>query len=382
MTAITIERLQAFALSRAVDGGPVSSLAPMPTRNGLLLAATASDGCVGWGEAWCNYPPAGNVAKLGLLRDVIAPQVIGRPFDAWSSLRPLLERVFARMIVHVGEPGPFAHWLAALDMALADIAARRAGLPLAELLVPASPRRVAVYASTPDVSAMEASIGAVVAAGHDAVKLKVGFGIERDEAIVAGFRRVAPAGMRLMVDANQNWDLGAAVEAIARLSQWQLEFVEEPLGAELPAADWAALAAASPVALAAGENINSARRFDELVRAGGLQVVQPDLAKWGGVSGALEVGRQALAGGAACAMHYMGTALGLAASLHALAAIGGPGRVELDANPNPLRTDLGPIDLSVDAGFVKLPPGPGIGFVPDRGAIADYLVAQCDLTEP
>lgn len=379
MPTITIERMQVFALSCAVAGGPVSSLAPMPTRNGLLLALTASDGCVGWGEAWCNYPPAGNLAKLALLRDVIGPKVLANPIADWRELRPRLEADFARMIVHVGEPGPFAHCFAALDMALCDIAARHAGLPLGAMLAATPLDRVPVYASTPDVTAMEASIGALVAAGHDAVKLKVGFARARDEACLAAFRRVAPAGMKLMIDANQSWTPDGARDALRGLARFDLEFVEEPLYADLPAPAWAALAADVPTRLAAGENINSSRRFAELVRGGGLQVVQPDLAKWGGVSGGLEVGQAARADGTECALHYMGTALGLAASLHTLAAIGGPGRVELDANPNPLRTDLGPIDLSVEGGRIRVPQGPGIGFVPDPAAMKSCLVAECDL---
>jgi L-alanine-DL-glutamate epimerase-like enolase superfamily enzyme len=379
MTALTIDRIRLFALHRAVERGPFSSLAAMPSRNGLLVELTDADGAVGWGEAWCNFPPAGNLAKLALMRDVIAPAVLGRPVAQWIELRPWLEASFERMTLHVGEPGPFAHCLAALDTAVADLAARAAGLPLARFLSPSAGARVPVYASTPNVDRLDESVGALLAAGHDAVKLKVGFGSERDVALLARFRELAPAPVALMVDANQNWSPETALAAIAQLAAFGLDFVEEPLRADLPLAAWRALALRSPAPLAAGENINSVEHFTDMIGQGGLAVAQPDLAKWGGVSGAMAVGRAAAAAGARCAMHYMGTAIGLAASLQVLAAIGGTGRVELDANPNPLRTELGPLDLTVVAGHVALPDGAGIGLVPDRGALKRFTVAQCDL---
>ncbi|WDR04262.1 enolase C-terminal domain-like protein [Devosia algicola] len=121
------------------------------------------------------------------------------------------------------------------------------------------------------------------------------------------------------------------------------------------------------------------RAFKRHVDARLLSVVQPDVAKWGGVSGALAVGQHALANGAGCTLHYMGTAVGLATSLHTLAAIGGEGRVELDFNPNPLRTDLGAIDLVPVAGFLSLPEGTGIGFEPDPMALERFAIATLDI---
>ena len=111
-----------------------------------------------------------------------------------------------------------------------------------------------------------------------------------------------------------------------------------------------------------------------------LGIIQPDVAKWGGVSGAMDVASTAKAKGATCAMHYMGTGLGLAASLHCLAAINGKGPMELDANPNPLRTELGAINLTVIDGCVAVPDGPGIGFVPDPSALKSMTIAEFDLS--
>ena len=70
----------------------------------------------------------------------------------------------------------------------------------------------------------------------------------------------------------------------------------------------------------------------------------------------------------------MGTAIGLAASLHLLAAVGGAGFVELDSNDNPLRTALCDLDLGVTEGRVRVPRGEGIGVIPDGEALRRYRV--------
>ena len=112
------------------------------------------------------------------------------------------------------------------------------------------------------------------------------------------------------------------------------------------------------------------------------RVVQPDVAKWGGVSGTLAVGRHARAVGARCCMHFMGTGLGLAASLHLLAVIGGDGRVELDINDNPLRSELGAIDLQVRQGKLPVPVGRGLWLRTRPSSIAPSVNLLIPGTDP
>ncbi|MGE4610797.1 MAG: mandelate racemase/muconate lactonizing enzyme family protein [Paracoccaceae bacterium] len=374
-----IDRIELFALSCRVDDGPVSSLAPMPTRNGLLLRLTCDDGAYGWGEAWCNYPPKGNLAKLNLLQDPIGPLVLGRDLGDWTSLRRNLERELARMIIHIGEPGPFNHCMAALDMAAADLTARAEGKSLSNMLNNGAGDQARVYASSPGVAEPDTLAARLTAMGHTGVKLKVGFDQPRDRALLETFRTHDDHAMMLCIDVNQNWGSGRAAETINELAQWDLAFVEEPILATAPASDWVALAKTCTTPLAAGENISSLEKFTEHVENGSLKLIQPDVAKWGGISGCIAAGRYALENGAGVTPHYMGTAVGLAASLHSLAALGGSGRVELDANPNPLRTELGPIDLTLNDGFVTLPEGAGIGFTPDPDALKRFSVGTCDI---
>lgn len=375
-----IDRIEVFALACEVRGGPVSTLALMPVRNGLLVRITMDSGLSGWGEAWCNYPPKGNLAKLALFDGPIGESLIGRSIDDWVTLRTQLENEWARMIVHTGEPGPFHHCLSAIDMAAADLTARSQGIPLARLLSSSPAGEVGVYASSPRVEDPGGLAARLSELGHTGVKLKVGFGAESDKRLLESFRAGDSAGMMLGVDANQKWNLQEAGRVIDLLSCHELAFVEEPIFAPSPLDDWAKVAQETPVPIAAGENITSEAQFADMLRQGGLRVVQPDVAKWGGISGAMAVGCDALGQGAQVMLHYMGTALGLAASLHVMAALECDGRVELDANPNPLRTDLGDMELRPAAGKLPVPSGTGIGFEPDPEALRRFCVAETTVT--
>ena len=93
--------------------------------------------------------------------------------------------------------------------------------------------------------------------------------------------------------------------------------------------------------------------------------MQPDMAKWGGVTGCLPVARAILAGGVTYCPHYLGGGIGLLASANLLAAVGGPGLLEVDNNPNPLRE--GVTGERIADGQFHLPDGPGLGIeaIPD-----------------
>ena len=117
-----------------------------------------------------------------------------------------------------------------------------------------------------------------------------------------------------MVDANQNWDVQTAIRSLTALSDYSIDFIEEPLRADAPMQHWAQLAESIAIPIAAGENIVSQPMFISFMEQGHLLVAQPDVAKWGGVSGAVEIGKQSDARGVMCALHYMGSGLGLAAS--------------------------------------------------------------------
>jgi L-alanine-DL-glutamate epimerase-like enolase superfamily enzyme len=253
------------------------------------------------------------------------------------------------------------------------MAARRAKLPLWQLLGGSS-GRVRVYASGIGPDKVVAVALAKHAEGYRAFKLKVGFGAERDVANLAAMREALGPDVVIMCDANQAWSPAHAAIRIAELAPYKPYWIEEPIGADQPHAAWRSLAQASPVPLAAGENLRGEAAFSEAIEAGYLRFVQPDVGKWGGITGGLSVARQAQAQGIAYCPHWLAGGVGLAASLHALAGSGTPGGwAEVDANPNPLREQVFP--LTVVDGWATLSDAPGLGVEPDLQALAGYRVA-------
>jgi L-alanine-DL-glutamate epimerase-like enolase superfamily enzyme len=237
---------------------------------------------------------------------------------------------------------------------------------------------VPAYASglNPDTAAE--TVARCRTAGFRRFKVKVAFGTETDTAVVSGLTSGLRSGERLMVDANQGWDLEAARRAVPRLGGYGLGFIEEPIPADRPAAEWAELAMLSPVPLAGGENVMGYENFDALIRNGHHGVVQPDMLKWGGVTGTYAVGRRAVAAGRSYCPHWLGSGLGLLAAAQVLAAVGGPGMLEHDVMENPLRETLAQPFPRVREGLFPLPDTPGLGAEPDLPAARDWLIARAE----
>ncbi|MEO7009723.1 MAG: enolase C-terminal domain-like protein, partial [Caldimonas sp.] len=192
------------------------------------------------------------------------------------------------------------------------------------------------------------------------------FGAARDAANLAAVRAAAGADATLMVDANQAWDLDSALDMAGRLAEFAPAWLEEPLRADRPWSEWQRLAEESTIALAAGENAIGDAAFDALIGSRAIAVVQPDLAKWGGVSGVLGVIDRIAAAGLRYCPHYLGAGIGLLASAHVTAARGNHASwIEVDSNENPLRTLLCPPLATLHAGFIELGEAPGLGSDPD-----------------
>ena len=87
------------------------------------------------------------------------------------------------------------------------------------------------------------------AEGHRAFKLKIGFGEETDLGSLRPVASASRSGERLMVDVNQGWDLAAACAMAPKLAEFGLGWIEEPLMADRPLAEWTQVAAAAPCAV-------------------------------------------------------------------------------------------------------------------------------------
>ncbi len=367
-----IDRLECWVLRAPIAQPVANAFGAMTNRPALFLRISASDGAQGWGEVFANFPQVGAEHRARLIDSIFAPLLAGADTDDPAAVRALLEQRTRQMAIQCGEPGPFAQIAGAVDQALWDIAARRAGVPLWQHL--AGSNTVRVYASGIGPDHVTDVALAKRAEGYRAFKLKAGFDPQRDVANLAAMRSVLGPAATIMVDANQAWAPADAAARIAALAPFAPHWIEEPIAADHAHATWRTLAAASSVPLAAGENLRGRDAFTQAIDHGYLQFVQPDVGKWGGISGGLEVARHAAAtSGVAYCPHWLAGGVGLAASMHALAGSGSTaGYAEVDANPNPLREDVFP--MTVVDGVVTLSNAPGLGVVPDLQRLARFIV--------
>ena len=365
--AFTIESVSVDVYCAPMDRPVQTSFGTMSDRPAVVVGVRSSEGAIGYGEAWCNFPAPAAEYRARLILSVLAPLMVGRPWPGPEAVFEHLSSVTRVVAIQSGEPGPFSQAVAGIDIALWDMAARRAGAPLWILL--GGGRRggsVPAYASGIGPGGVVSQVRDAAEAGHRAFKLKVGFGEETDLANLEALRRELGPDAPIAVDANQAWSPEEAAEWSRTLEAYGPIWLEEPIRADHPDPVWMELAAASPIPLAGGENLGGEGEFRRAIGAGALAVIQPDVTKWGGISGCLPVAREILGAGRRFCPHHLGGGIGLMASAHLLAAAGGDGLLEVDSKPNPLREGLARPFPPLADGRLTLSEEPGLGVFPDR----------------
>lgn len=368
----TIRRVQAFGYRYPLSTPVVTSFGRMLNRPAVFLRVEDEDGHTGWGEVWCNFPSNGAEHRVRLVNEVLAPALsgfaVGEPLDVFE----MLTSGTSVLALQSGEHGPFAQAIAGIDLAVWDLYARRSNMPLWKMLG-GDRRQIRVYASGINPTGSRQIAEAAVGRGHRALKLKIGFELAADYANLAALRELIGDGM-LAADANQAWSLEQALEVMPDLRKFGLAWLEEPIRADRPWNEWQSLRKGG-VPLAAGENIASRAGFSQALGDDVLSVVQPDIAKWGGLSICWDIARDILKSGKLFCPHYLGGGIGLLASAHLLAGVGGDGMLEVDANENPLRDLFCGAVADIRDGMVTLNDDPGLGIEPDLSSIEQYRTA-------
>ncbi len=335
-----------------------TSFGTMFDRPAVFLELTDDQGNKGLGEVWCNFPACGAEHRAQLLETALFPALVNASFESPQSCFARLENQFARLAIQAGEAGPIAQCIAGIDVALWDLVSRRAGMPLFRLLGGGN-ATIPAYASGVNPANAPETIERCRAEGHRAFKLKIGFDRAGDLDNISRITADLKPDEVFMVDANQAWSVTEALDILPELAGFSLGWLEEPIMADRPAKEWLSLAINSSVPLAAGENMISAQDFAQAISKPAIDVIQPDLCKWGGISGVLPIAKDIIAAGKRYCPHYLGGGIGLAASAHVLAAVGGDGMLEIDSNDNPLRNRL--FAPPVVQGQLTLSEAPGLG---------------------
>ncbi len=335
---------------------------PSPGLNMLLVRVETDAGLVGWGEAFGHAVAPGTKAVIDTM---IAPLFIGRDPAAIGELMADAHRK-----LHIfGRNGPVIYGLSGVDIALWDIAAKAAGLPLYRLLGGGPRADVPAYSSllrcaNPD--AVAASCGRALEQGFGHVKLH-----EVTLPAIAAARDAVGPGVGLMVDTNCPWSVPEALAMVEALRPLDLYWLEEPVW---PPEDYEGLARvrAAGAITSAGENVTGLHAFRQLLEAGAVDILQPSVSKVGGITEMRKIAALAEAFGVRTVPHcgYLGP--GFLATLHLVAAAGGNEFIErlnidLDDSPFAGLTE-------VRQGRVAVPQGPGLGADPDPAAVARHRV--------
>ncbi len=256
----------------------------------------------------------------------------------------------------VGRSGIATQAIAAMDIALWDLKAKRAGLPLAKLLG-AHRDSVACYNTSggflsSSVEEICAAIDRSLAAGIGGIKIKVGQpdpmeDLRRLDAVTSHLSGRAP----LMVDANQQWDRTTALRFGRLVEPLNLEWIEEPLDA-YDAEGHAALARELATPIATGEMLASADEHMALIKADAVDFIQPDAPRVGGITPFLRICTQAEARRMRLAPHFA-----MEIHLHLAAAYAHEPWVEHFDWLAPLFNEA----LEIRDGRMIVPPRPGLG---------------------
>ena len=277
-----------------------------------------------------------------------------------------------------GRRGVVLHAISAIDMALWDILGKSCGKPVHALLGGAVHERLRCYAS--DLTPMDC--GEIVAlaerhrdAGFTAMKFgwgKLGASVREDAAWVAAVRRALGDEPDIMVDMGTPVSLDDALWLGDALADQGVAFLEEPLSPDDLDA-FASLTSRSKTPIATGEKETTRHGFRELMERGGLRIVQPDVARCGGITETMRIAALAEARGVDVIPHCWASDILVAATAHCLATFERPRYLEFNATDNPIKTDLLTVPILQKDGFVAVPSAPGLGVELNRDTIGRYL---------
>jgi L-alanine-DL-glutamate epimerase-like enolase superfamily enzyme len=365
-----ITNVRAHHLRIPYDAGPASfrhGTSGNAALDMVVVEVSTDGGLTGWGDAFSYVCPRTTCAAID---EMVAPQVRGLEIPDAAGIPAFMDQ--AQRNLHLfGRYGVTMFAISGLDIALWDIAAKVAGLPLYQLIGGARRARIPAYASLLRIGKPESIGGECQAAlrlGYSAIKLH-----EITTAAVFAARQAIGDGVPLMVDMNCPMDGESATAFAHACRPAHPMFLEEPVW---PPEDFVTLAQVRKeggLDIAAGENACTVHQFRQMMTAGAVSHAQPSVIKVGGITEFLKVARLADEMGVSLIPHspYFGPGFLTTLQLMSLrdegyievfymkrAACLWRGRIEIDAN-----------------GSVEVPQGPGLGYEPDKEVMERYRVS-------
>ena len=371
-----IVEVAAHVLEAALAQPFAWSFSRAAVRSACLVEIVCEDGTTGWGE--CFGPADLNAAVVGALR----PHLIGADALASEQIWMHLHGQFRDQ----GQRGLVLTALSGVDVALWDLKGKHFKAPVHVLLGGPLRSEVRAYATgTYRRGNAEASdyvveeVAGYVREGFAAVKIKIGFDVRADAALIRACREAVGPHVALMLDANHGYD---AIEAVAlgrAVADCDIGWFEEPVVPD-DLASYREVKARQPIPVAGGECWFTRWNFRDVLEQRAVDIIQPDVCAAGGVSESKKIADMAAAFGIRCVPHVWGTGVGLAAALQLLAVLpDNPPRhtpaqpmLEFDRSEHPFRQAVLTRPIEAEKGVVRIPGGVGLGVEVDRAALRRF----------
>jgi len=269
--------------------------------------------------------------------------------------------------------------ISGIESALFDLVGKALGVPAYTLLGGAVRSRLPVYASgglDTTIERLQQELQGYVARGFRAVKIRVGYGLERDLGVVAAARTAIGPGVRLMLDYGASYlksppNVIEVAQLARALEPFAPFWLEEPLHPD-DLAGHRRLRERTSIPIAAGENTRTIHEVRQFLDADAVDIIQPDAVYAGGMLEQIEIGLASAERGVMLAPHTWGSAPGLMANLYAAACIANTLIIEYSQALNPLREKLLIRPLQLEDGELVVPDLPGLGIDLSETLIEQY----------
>jgi L-alanine-DL-glutamate epimerase-like enolase superfamily enzyme len=333
--------------------------------NQVIVEIKTDEGLVGWGEAFGYGQP---LAAAAMVNHTLRPLLIGRdPAD----IRGIVDALYRKTHLF-GRYGVTIFGISGVEIALWDLAGKRAGQPLYRLLGGAESREVKAYASLvryADREQMGEHAARALKEGYEMIKLH-----QIDVESVRAAREAIGDGVPLTVDINCEWTPSHAAQMAMAMDEYDLFWLEEPVW---PPEDYAGLAEvneATGVPLASGENACTAHQFKLMMEARAVTYPQPSVIKVGGIAEFLKIATLAEAYNLSLAPHSPYFGPGFLATLHLLAHTRQARWIEKLYIELEHPIFIRPIPLQ-NATYT-VPDAPGLGLEVDPGVLKRYRMKE------
>lgn len=344
-------------------------------RSTTVVRIRTDDGLEGWGETFSVGLQPPDIAA-SVIESALKPLILGkdpRQTDVLWDTMYVRTRDFGRKGVVIGA-------ISAIDIALWDIRGKAADLPVWALLGGSFRDRIQCYATgffrpggqgQANLMAEEATRHAD--SGFSLMKVKLGFGLSDDIAVMSAIRDAVGSRCGFMIDVNHGYGAAEAIRLGRALEDFQLHWIEEPVVPE-DIAGYRRVRDALNTPIAGGEAEFTMYGFRDLIAAGGIDIAQPDICLAGGFTALKHINVLAQSSGVQVNPHVWGTAIGQYASLHAIAntpttnysLFAQQPLFEYDTSSHPFRTALVDAPLEHEQGWLQVPDAPGLGFVIEK----------------